>query len=257
MNSKKRYREKKPTRIKLIPKRRVKNNIDFLNSIQVPLSNKFNILHTEDDENIAEIAPNIHTHKIAPVIVTDVKFDAKKITNEQNISFELKLCSIGQKIFFKTMEEKNKFINTLKVNKVNFFSHPDENKTFKAVLSGLPEIQPDDIINSLSTEHGIIANKVIMFNTNKTNKLYLCHFDKQQVNMKSLNNIKAVYHHIIKWLPYKPNRNGPTQCYRCCMFGHGISACMRYAVCMLCSGNHLTNECTNITKDTINPKYKC
>lgn len=75
--------------------------------------------------------------------------------------------------------------------------------------------------------------------------------------MKLLNSITTCYHHIIKWQPYKPSRKGPTQCYRCMLYGHGISQCMRFAVCSLCSGNHLTNTCTKITKDATNPVYKC
>lgn len=41
------------------------------------------------------------------------------------------------------------------------------------------------------------------------------------------------------------------------MYGHGISSCSRYSVCMLCSGNHTTKECNTITPNTINPVYKC
>lgn len=75
--------------------------------------------------------------------------------------------------------------------------------------------------------------------------------------MKLLHTVNTCYHHIIKWQPYKPSRKGPTQCYRCMLYGHGISQCMRFAVCSLCSGSHLTNTCTNITQDTPNPVYKC
>lgn len=49
----------------------------------------------------------------------------------------------------------------------------------------------------------------------------------------------------------------PTQCYRCMLYGHGISQCMRYEVCSLCSGKHLTNTCTVIIKTTENAVYKC
>lgn len=96
-----------------------------------------------------------------------------------------------------------------------------------------------------------------MFNTPSHNKLYLCHLNKNDVNMKTLKTIKVVYHHIIEWQPYKPQKNSPTQCYRCCMYGHGARSCSRYVVCLLCSGNHLSKECTLITPNTTNPTYKC
>lgn len=121
----------------------------------------------------------------------------------------------------------------------------------------MPEVETSDIIDSLKTNNNITATKVIMFNTKSQSKLYLCHFQKSEVNMKVLNAITSCHHHIIKWQPFKATRKGPTQCFRCMLYGHGISQCMRYAVCSLCSGNHLTNTCTIITKETANPEYKC
>lgn len=96
-----------------------------------------------------------------------------------------------------------------------------------------------------------------MFLTNSDNKLYLCEFDSATVNMKILNSIKSVYHHIIKWQPYKPKRRGPTQCYRCLMYGHGAKSCSRYEACSQCGGNHLNKTCTNITNTTVDPKFRC
>lgn len=88
-------------------------------------------------------------------------------------------------------------METLKLEKIDFFSHPDnEQKIFKAILTGLPEIKTEELLN-------------------------------------------------------------PTQCYRCMLYGHGISQCMRYEVCSLCSGKHLTNTCTVIIKTTANAVYKC
>lgn len=77
--------------------------------------------------------------------------------------------------------------------------------------------------------------------------------------MANLRNISVVFNHIIKWLPYKPRKQGPTQCYNCGMFGHGASFCHRPAVCLLCSGEHTTKEC-HIKKGDNNidqHAYKC
>lgn len=158
----------------------------------------------------------------------------------------------------KSADDKTKILQAFKEANINFFSHPDNiNKVFKAVLTGLPEIDTSLIIDSLKETYDITITKVIMFNTKSHSKLYLCHFDKQKVNMKVLHTIKAVYHHIVQWQPFKPKQNTPTQCYRCCMYGHGASSCMRYAVCMLCSGNHITKDCNVINRDDNNPAYKC
>lgn len=233
----------------------------FLNSIPLPLTNKFAALEQEkmDDESTS----NAHTaskSKIAPIVVTNFEIDIQSITAALELSepCDIKLVSVGRKIFAKSMEDKQKITDALKETNIDYFSHPDiDQKIFKAVLTGLPEVPISDITDSLKESHNITATKVIMFNTKSTSKLYLCHFQKSEVNMKTLNAITTCYHHIIKWQPYKPTRKGPTQCYRCMLYGHGISQCMRYAVCSLCSGNHLTNSCKKITKDTVNPVYKC
>lgn len=212
------------------------------------------------DDDSASIALNAQKTKIAPIVVTNFEVDIQSIVAALELTeqCEIKLVSVGRKIYTKSMEDKKKVLDSLKKEQIDCFSHPDdEQKIFKAVLSGLPEIPTTEIITSLKTSHNITAIKVIMFNTKSSSKLYLCHFQKNEVNMKLLNEIKTCYHHIIKWQPYKPSRKGPTQCYRCMLYGHGISQCMRFAVCSLCSGNHLTNACTKITKDTTNPVFKC
>lgn len=232
----------------------------FLDSIPLPLSNKFTSLDDEMDGESSSSAQKAKENKISPIVVTNFDLDIHKFTSTLGLSdqCEIKLVSVGRKIFVKSFADKQKIINACTHQQIDYFTHPDsENKTFKAVLTGLPEIPTQEIIDSLKSLHDITATKVIMFNTNSKSKLYLCHFLKSEVNMKVLASITKCYHHIVKWQPYKPKRRGPTQCYRCMLYGHGISQCMRYAVCSLCSGNHLTNTCTNITKDTTNPVYKC
>lgn len=234
-------------------KTKTKEKID-LNAIQVPLSNKFNLLSEEGGEMVVDQKPP----RVAPIIVTDFNANIQLITSELNLNYDLKIMSIGRKILPQSADDKNKITEALKSAKVNFFSHPDaSNGTFKAILSGLPEIPIEEIASCLQTAHELTPSKIVMFNSKSFNKLYLCHFDKSNVNMKVLNAIKSVYHHIVTWLPYKPKRVGPTQCYRCCMYGHGISTCNRYAVCMLCSGNHTTKECTAYTQTDANNIYKC
>lgn len=76
--------------------------------------------------------------------------------------------------------------------------------------------------------------------------------------MKDLKDIKIVLYHVIKWLPFKPKRKGPTQCYNCCMYGHGYSSCNRPSVCCQCSGNHRTTVCPlKAAKDTSKIVPKC
>lgn len=243
----------------LIAKKKVKNRTNNkqkpidLNTINVPLSNKFDLLSDMEEES----AP-VYVQKIAPIIITDFNSNIQSIISELQINCDIKIMSIGRKIVLQSASDKKKLIDALKTTKTNFFSHPDAtSKIFKAVLSGLPEIPTADIVSCLERNNNPIPMKIVMFTTNSYNKLYLCHFDQTHINMKVLKAIKVVHQHIVTWMPYKPKRLGPTQCFKCCMYGHGISSCNRFSVCMLCSGNHTTKECNTITPSTINPIYKC
>lgn len=228
----------------------------FLDSIQMPLNNRFNAL--SENEDITDPEPIQKKVKFAPIVVTDVNKDIHKLITDLNLSCDLKITSVGKKIIPKSADDISKITEVLDKEKVNYFSHPNsDKKIFKAVLRGLPEIDTAAISGSLTDSHKITPSKIIMFNTKSSSKLYLCHFDKGVVNMNTLNTIKSVYHHVVSWQTYKPKKKTVTQCYRCTMFGHGISTCKRFMVCMLCAENHLTTECNTITKDTVSPTYKC
>lgn len=221
----------------------------------MPLTNRFNVLDSGEasDTNARQSVATSNTQKIAPIVVTDVKANIQKIIDDLGIDCDIKIVSIGEKKFPRSIEDKNKIVDELKSKQINFFSHHEhDSKIFKVILSGLPQIEITTIEKDLKE-----LKKITMFTTQSRNKLYLCHFDKSAVNMKTLNTIKVIYHHIVKWLPYKPKTNSPTQCYRCCIYGHGARSCNRFAVCMLCSGNHTAKECTQITTKTENPMYKC
>lgn len=247
---------KKSKKKKKVVKTKKKLN---LNEITVPIHNPYEPLSDvdEDNSNVEKTQPQ-KRFKVTPVVVTDVKKDIHKLIVDLGISCDLKITSVGKKIFPKSDDDKTKIVEMLSESKINFFTHASsENKVFKVILCGLPIVETSVIINSLTSSHKITPLKVIMFNTNAATKMYLCHFDKSAVNMKLLKGIKSVYHHIVTWQKFKPKDKGPTQCYQCTMYGHGISCCKRFAVCMLCSGNHLTKACTAITKETVNPTYKC
>lgn len=232
-----------------------KKNQKFLDSIQVPLNNRFDAL---SDIEMTLKEPIEKKVKFAPIVVTDMDANIHKLVTDLKLTCDLKLTSVGKKIFPKSAEDKTKIIAALNKEKIHFFTHANsDNKTFKAVLRGLPEIDTAIIVDSLTTSHKITPTKVVMFNTKASSKLYLCYFDSSTVNMKTLNTIKCVYYHIVSWQTYRPKNKSVTQCFRCTMYGHGISTCCRFAVCMLCGNNHLTTECTVIDKDTENPTYKC
>lgn len=186
----KQQKKKKKTTYKKI-------SVDFLKSIQVPLDNKFDALNEEED--ITDDDSSHQKHLVSPLVITDHKSDINKIISDLNMECQFKLLSIGRKVFCKTIEDKTKLSNVLKTQKINFFSHPKNNhKIFKAVLTGLPEVSTNTIEECSKTDYGITPLKIILFNTNASSKLYLCHFNKSDVDMKLLNTITSIYHHIVK-----------------------------------------------------------
>lgn len=237
------------------PRVRVRlKNRTFLNSIQVPTSNRFSVLSSNDmdtDQNQKEKKQP----RITPIVITDHETNIEPIF--ERVKCNIKIISVGRKIYPATLEDKKTIMDGLIGAKINFFSHPEnDNKTFKIILSGLPNIDTKLIEDSVNEQIKVQPTRIIMFESKSSNKLYLLHFNATQVNKKTLEKVKYVYHHVIKWLAYKPKRNGPTQCYKCLMYGHGALQCGRYTACMLCAGPHPTKEC-NIKPDDTNAEFKC
>lgn len=235
-----------------------KRNVQFLNSLQLPTSNRFSALSDSDNAmQTDEAQQQAKKSSISPIVVTDHQTDIQKILIPLEVNFNLKLNSVGRKFFPATSVDKKKIIDKLNKEKISYFTHPEkDSKAFKVILSGLPQVDTVLIKSSLA-EQNLTPTKITMFNTNSSNKLYLLHFDASQVNKKTLDAVKYVYHHVITWLPYKPKRNGPTICLRCCMYGHGIQSCARYVVCMLCAGEHLTKDCTTHNNNNTNTIFAC
>ncbi|KAJ6641646.1 hypothetical protein Bhyg_06586 [Pseudolycoriella hygida] len=245
-----------PAKVSRKRKKDEKTDISFFNSIQVPLTNRFDALQKDDNGTNTETGVQKKTI-ISPLIVTDHSTDIDKIDKQLNINYRLKLLSVGRKIMLDSTEDKKRFHEFLVKEKVDFYTHRDnENKVFKVILTGLLQVETGDIITSMQTEHSITPLKVIMFNTSSSNKTYLCHFNRNEVDMKKLNTMTTIHHHIIKWSTYKQKRKGPTQCYRCCMYGHGASTCNRFVACLVCSGNHETRNCS-VAIDAEYKSFKC
>lgn len=133
----KRTRERVKVKIK-------KRDTKFLNSIQVPTSNRFNTLDNsamDTDQTQKEKKVNI-----SPIVITDFETDLGAFLKDTNVECNIKLISVGRKIFPSSAEDKTKIIEALKTKNLNYFSHPDnDGKIFKVVLSGLPSFDTVEI----------------------------------------------------------------------------------------------------------------
>lgn len=164
--------------------------------------------------------------------------------------------SIGTKILFNNINDYSNAKLTLTQQQKNFYTHdiPDT-KTIKFVLSGLHDLTAQEVKAGLFEQNIIAIEVKKMTNKNpthtKTNQscLYLVYFEKNaNVKLSDLKTYKYVMGAVVKWSPYINSRNGPTQCSRCQMYGHGNKNCHLPPRCMFCGGNHETNKC-----DTLSP----
>lgn len=155
--------------------------------------------------------------------------------------------SIGIKLDLNDKADYSKCIEALSARKIAFFTHGDKSeKTFKAVLSGLPKMETGVIVDEMK-QFNIMPSSVtelVTKNSSPHNCLYLVQFRAKDVSLNILRKIRAIDHVIVSWKPFKPRNKGPTQCNKCAMFGHGAQNCHRSETCMLCaSTTHATINC--------------
>lgn len=203
------------------------------------------------------------THaKVPPIIVTCKKQNItsiKLICNNAKYIYET--ISIGIKIKTSDKAEHEACTNTLKIHNIEFYTHElRDKKIFKVVLYGLPKIECAEIENQLN-EYGIKPSAITELKTRVSNEhstLYIIHFDKSNITLGQLKNIKSLSQVVVAWKPFKPKYKGPTQCLNCGMYGHGARNCNRTHKCLQCGEiNHSTENCTlNNIKDA-GSFFKC
>lgn len=125
------------------------------------------------------------------------------------------------------------------------------------MLCGLPELPTNEITEHLKTHNNVNVTKIILLNSTGSFKRYILHFDPKENTKADIKNIRTILNHMVKWLPAKPANRGPTQCLRCGMFGHGISACHRIPNCFLCGEKHETAKCTFNGEGNDQRVFKC
>lgn len=207
-------------------------------SYAVPTNNKFSALATNQPTVQAD-----KPKKPAPITITD-KTDLSSFLKEATFPYRLKIVSVGTKIFVDDETSFNAVCDELRNKNVEFYTHPfGETKTFKLILSGLPEFPTADITECLKTQNNITVDKIIMLNSNGMFKRYLIHFNPKENSRSDVTNVDLILNHVIKWIPVKNNRRGPAQCLRCAMYGHGITTCNRKPNCLLCGDGHEAKDC--------------
>lgn len=217
----------------------------------VPTGNRFNVLKNNNQDPVVKPA------KPAPITVTN---DPNIIETLKllNVQFRIKIVSVGTKVYVDNEADFKTVCNNLREKKVEFFSHPFGNsKTFKLLLCGLPEFATSEITECLKTQNNVSVSKINMLSSEGSFKRYILQFDPSENSKADIINIKVILHHVVKWLPTRPHKKGPTQCLNCGMFGHGVSACNRAPKCNLCGEGHPSDKCSFNSDEDSQRIYKC
>lgn len=182
-----------------------------------------------------------------PPIVVDSSLSLREIQHLLGKDCVYKRTSIGTKVFPSDTEKYSFCQKTLKENNIEFHSfNPKGNRLFTVFLHGLPQISPQDITTDLKG-YNLIPTAVTEVSTRYSSindAVYKIQFERKTFNPSSLRNIKSICDVIVTWKKNKPKKNDkPTQCWNCLMYGHGGDHCNRKSACMVCAGQHKTNDC--------------
>lgn len=172
--------------------------------------------YAELTDNESEIEIN-HTPatkiKIPPIVVINMQH--QKITefmHKNSIkNFNLKYISLGIKVLCNTVDDipsqkTTKFVLSVHSTNINFLD-----------------------VKKMNTKR-----------ESDSFALYLVYFNNKTVKLQELKQIKYVLNVVIKWQPYIPSKNGPTQCNNCQLHGHGSKNCSLPPRCAKCAGKHQT-----------------
>lgn len=201
--------------------------------------------------------------KIPPIVI-DKSTDFKAVIDFVGYNgYTFKRTSIGTKIFSENLLSYNNLMSKLKDEPFHYHTHKMKSRNiFNMILSGLHKVNPDQIKTELKDNHGIecvSVKEIVTSRSNSNDALYLVSFKHSEVRKKTLSNIKFILKIGVNWSnPRSKQRNGPIQCEKCGMYGHGSENCYRRNMCFLCSSDVHTTEDCGLNKSNSNGKqFKC
>lgn len=240
-----------------------KSSSPAMPTANIPTNNRYAAL-SDSAQPVSVKLNERKSTKIPPIITIDLNHSQiKSHMNSAKVKvFYIKYMSVGTKLIFENIEDYTNAKLTLKQNNVHFYSHdvPNE-KTTKFVLSGLHDINENELKEALNEEK-INAFEVKKMKSNKkaTNDSfqYLIYFaNNSNTKLSDLKTHKYVMGIVVRWSPYINSRNGPTQCSKCQLYGHGNKNCYLPPRCAYCGGQHETSLCEQETSSSTKISPKC
>lgn len=216
------------------------------------MRNRFTALGNEQSNEAQTTTGNtapIKKPKMPPPVVmhqrvTDHKNLIKFITEMIGTQFHIKHVAGRTAIQAHEYGKYKILLRELTANNLQCHTYtPAEEKTHGFVIRGLDSNpEPEEIQESLNTEHKLEITKVYKMKTN-FRPLFLVITNKE-VNLRFLQeNIKYVCRTRIKWERHV-NSKQITQCRRCQEWGHATSNCFATPRCAHCAAEHWTHQCT-------------
>lgn len=215
-------------------------------------------LDDDDDQAGTEIFPT----KVPPIVI-DTSHSFTDVIKLLGQNAKYKRMSVGTKVMANSLNDYSEMISKLKSNNIVFYTHPvRDQKKFKLILFGLPQITINTITDELKTCFNITPVSVTEIVTQKSNKndaIYSVEFDRGQISKREVRTkVKYLFNVVIQWRNPLRRTKGPTQCTKCAMYGHGASNCFRKSTCLICGGLHDSSTCQlNKTSSEGPVVYKC
>lgn len=221
-------------------------NVKAGTSSQPFLQNKFACLGGKK----TEIIPSEKKTKIiVPPIILNYSHreQIKEILAKADIKeFNYKNMSIGIKLELKNLIDYKKIKEEIILKEYKFFTYDEVKKDIrKIVLSGLPNVNPDEVKAALFDEAKIEVIELKAMNLRKqrfdNQGLFLITIHKS--NVEALMQTKYLLHTVIHFRKYVQPRSGPIQCTKCFLHGHGERNCHLQIRCPNCGEAHTLTEC--------------
>lgn len=218
-------------------------------------------LEDEDNTSLEDGEAEEYVVKVPPIVVDPCQ-QFSSIMQLLGKDCKYKRMTIGTKIMPINLIAYETAIKKLKDRDMKFFTHPiKDQKRFKLMLFGLPQLSLETIIEEFKNTFNITPLTVKEITTPRSNPddaLYMVEFDRSQISKKEVTRIKYFLRIVIQWRNPLRRSKGPTQCSKCAMFGHGSANCHRKNACLGCGGPHDYSVC-QLNKSSLDGPivYKC
>jgi hypothetical protein len=219
------------------------------------------IEYQQENKDQGNLQP-LTTPKPPPIVIaTKHKFnDCQEILSKQNCFF--KKTSTGTKVFCDNQSLYAESIKLLTAKQIEFHTYKSKSDRLLTVyLHGLSKAQKSDIEEEFR-KMKLEFESITELQTNSqdpNNGLYKVQFKRSVISFGQLKQVNKINRTLVTWKPHKPRvSNGPMQCWRCLMFGHGGENCNRATACMICASlEHLSKDCPTRSIENPTVSFKC